>query len=82
MKPAQFMKTNIHRAKTQEPKYRLVEAKDSGPYFSEWQSLEEVTSLLLSWGRGGLKLKTDSVWKKVRGKWVPAFPYQFKGTQV
>lgn len=63
-------------------KYRVVYATDNGPTFSEWPSLEEIASLLLMWGRSGMELKTDSVWKQVRGKWVPAWDGQFRGREV
>lgn len=52
-------------------KFRTVFASDVGPQFIDHRSLEELAVWLLRCGRAGAIYASESMWKTVRGKWVP-----------
>lgn len=59
-------------------KYRIVEAASFGPVFFEYGTLEVMAQSLLGWTNNGLKSYSGSIWKKVRGKWVPLHDWAMK----
>lgn len=56
--------------------FAVVNPAMIGPKVEFYRSMDAVASLLMDWARIGCDCKADTVWKRVRGKWVPAFPWQ------
>ncbi len=54
---------------------RIVTPSECGPAFYVTKSAEDALSLLLRWGQSRCFAGSESIWKMVRGKWVPMFPW-------
>lgn len=56
--------------------HRIAYAGPDGPAFFDFRTEREVLAVLMVWRQLGSTDRTATLWKKLRGAWVPVFPWQ------
>lgn len=54
----------------------VTSAEAHGPVAHTFPDMSQAVAWLVALGRHGIKLDTETVWKRKGRAWVPAFPWQ------